>query len=58
MKMSKIPLPVIIENLIQNVTDQSKHPEKRQHYAKTLKDIIDQSSVAYRQWEKDFDNRK
>lgn len=52
--MNDIPLPVIIENLIQNVTDKSKHPEQRQYYAKTLKDIIDQSTKAYTQWEKDY----
>lgn len=56
--MNDVPLPVIIENLIQKVTNKSMHPEQRQHYAKTLEDIIEQSTKALRQWEKDYKNRK
>lgn len=52
------PLPVIIENLIEKVTNAKMHPEQRQHYAGTLKNIIDESTKAYMQWEKDWDNRR
>lgn len=54
----KQPLPVIIEDLIAKVSNSNLHPEQRQHYAGTLKSIIDESTKAYKQWERDWDNRK
>lgn len=54
----KQPLPVIIEDLIKKVTDTKQHPEQRQHYAKTLKSIVDEGSKAYKQWETQWMNRK
>lgn len=47
----KQPLPVIIENLIDNATNKSMHPEQRQHYVKTLDDIRKACSEAIRQYE-------
>ena len=52
------PLPVIIEQLIQKVTDKGVHPEQRQHYANSLKNIIEQGDKAYKQWEKEWENRR
>ena len=52
------PLPVIIEDLIRKVTDTSTHPEQRQHYATTLKNIVDEGSKAYKQWESQRLGRK
>lgn len=53
-------LPVMIEELIRKVNDTSIHPDKRQHYAKTLRDIaeaVDQSLKRY-EVEKNFSNNK
>lgn len=47
----KTILPVIIEDLIKNVTDPKKHYEQRQHYAKTLKDISDAANNALKIYE-------
>lgn len=50
-------LPVIIEDLIKKVTDQSTHPEKRQHFATTLRKIVDEASKALNQFDKDWINK-
>jgi len=52
------PLPVIIEDLVAKVRDSKTQPEQRQHYAGTLKNIIDESTKAYKQWEQDWVNRR
>lgn len=56
--MKQYPLPVIIEQLIENVTDNKKHPEHRQHYAATLRRIIEEGSKAYNKWEKEWNSRR
>lgn len=44
-------LPVIIEDLIKKVTDDKMHPEQRQHYAKTLRDIVAACNAALVKYE-------
>lgn len=44
-------LPVIVEDLISNVTNSNLHPEQRQHYAKTLEDIVSESQKALKTYE-------
>lgn len=39
-------LPVIIQDLIQKVSDQKVNVEKRQHYAATLREIVKASEQA------------
>ena len=46
-------LPVIIEELIQKVTDSKIHTDKRQHYAATLQLIIDKGQKALDKYEND-----
>lgn len=46
-------IPVIIEDLINKVTDSKIHPEKRQHYAVTLKNIISQCEKALVKYDND-----
>lgn len=47
------PMPVIIEDLIRNVTNSKLHHEKRQHYAVTLETIVKESQKALAQYERD-----
>ena len=44
-------LPVLIEDMIKKVTDSSTHPEKRQHWANTLADIVEESQKALKTYE-------
>lgn len=47
----KPALPVIVEDLISKVTNEKAHPEQRQHYAKTLEDIVAESQKALKKYE-------
>jgi hypothetical protein len=51
-------LPVMVEDLIKKATDSSTHPERRQHYVKTLKDIRDAADDAIKKYETDRNFRK
>mgnify|MGYP001095614269 CR=1 FL=1 len=44
-------LPVIIEDLISKVTNKNTHVEQRQHYATTLKTIVEESQKALEVYE-------
>lgn len=46
-------VPVVIQDLIDKVLDKSKHPEQRQHYAATLRSIIETSEAALKKFEVD-----
>lgn len=50
-------IPVIIQDLIDKVTDKGLHPEKRQHYADTLKRIVESANKALNQFDKDWKSR-
>lgn len=56
--MNKIMLPVVIEQMIEKLTDSKVHPEMRQHYANTIKNIIDASTSALHKWEADYALKK
>jgi superoxide dismutase len=47
----KPALPVIVEDLISKVTNSKMHPEQRQHYAKTLEDIVAEAQKALKTYE-------
>lgn len=51
-------LPVIVEDLIKKVVDVKSHPETRQHYAKTLEDIVSESQKALKTYELHRKNRR
>lgn len=51
-------LPVVIEQMIEKLTDSKVHPEMRQHYANTIKNIIDASTSALHKWEADYALKK
>lgn len=44
-------LPVIVEDYIQKVTNENVHHEQRQHYAVTLKNIIEEATKAIKTYE-------
>jgi hypothetical protein len=46
-------LPVVIEDIITKVTDKTKHVETRQHYAATLRNIIEKSQNALDEYERE-----
>lgn len=49
--MMKPYLPIIVEDLILKVTNPKTHPEQRQHYAKTLQDIVAEAQKALKTYE-------
>ena len=51
-------IPVIIEDLIQKITDKSIHPEKKQHYAGTLYKIREEVDKAIKKYELERNFRK
>lgn len=51
--MTEVFLPAIVEELIYKVTDSKSHPEVRQHYATTLKKVVDESQKALRKYDQD-----
>jgi hypothetical protein len=51
-------IPVIVENLIEKVTDSKTHPETRQHYYKTLVDIREEADKAIKTYETHRNFRK
>lgn len=51
--MTNFVLPVIIEQLIHKVSDSKSHPETRQHYATTLRNIVDEGQKALKKYDQD-----
>lgn len=50
-------LPVIIQDLILKVTDKNLHPEKRQHFADTLRKIVKEGEKALDKFDYDWKNK-
>jgi len=50
-------LPVIVEDLISKVTSDNIHPNQKQHYAKTLEDIVKASQKALNTYETQRNNK-
>jgi hypothetical protein len=48
----------MLEDMIKKAVDESTHPETRQHYVKTLKDIRDAADEAIQTYESNRNFRK
>lgn len=51
-------IPVIIEDLINKITDKNLHPNQKQHYAGTLYNIREQVEKALKQYEMERNFKK
>lgn len=54
----KPAIPVIVEDIISKVTNEKLHHDQKQHYAKTLEDIVAEGQKALRIYETHRNFRK
>ena len=40
------PVPVIIEDIIDKVTNKNLHPDQKQHYVTTLQNVVEEAQKA------------